>query len=178
MLAFTTKDTGLANVMLKSLGLEQINFLTVKGWWLFIYIFSSVWKDMGWAAIIYLSALSSIDTALYEAAAVDGAGRFKSMWHVTLPGIKSTIVIILILNIGKIMSIGFEQPYLLGNPLVNDISSVISTYVYEMGLVKARYSFTTAVGLFQSLVNFMLLLSADYLAKLLGEEGIFGGGTK
>lgn len=178
ILAFTTKDTGLVNVMLKSFGVEQINFLTVKSWWLIVYIASSVWKDLGWAAIIYLSALSAIDTELYNAAAIDGAGRFKSMWHVTLPGIRSTIVIILILNIGKIMSIGFEQPYLLGNALVNDISSVLSTYVYEMGLVKARYSFTTAVGLFQSLVNFLLLLSADYLAKLLGEEGIFGGKVK
>jgi putative aldouronate transport system permease protein len=175
ILTLTTKDSGLINAFLKSIGQEQINFLGDKGWWLFTYIFSGVWKEVGWSAIIYLSALSAIDPALYEAAAIDGAGRFKSMIHVTLPGIKGTIIIILILNIGRMMSIGFDQPYLLGNALVSDISKVLSTYVFEMGLERAQYSFTTAVGLFQSVVNFILLLGADYLAKLLGEDGIFGG---
>jgi len=175
ILTFVSKETGLINILLKSVGINEVNFLQENGWWLFIYIFSSVWKELGWSAIIYLSALSSIDPSLYEAASIDGAGRFNNMWHVTLPGIKGTIIIILILNIGKVMTIGFDQPYMLGNPKVTEISTVLSTYVYDMGLVRSRFSFTTAVGLFQSLVNFILLIGADWLAKAMGEEGIFGG---
>jgi putative aldouronate transport system permease protein len=122
-----------------------------------------------------MSALTSIDPGLYEAAAIDGAGRWKSMIHITLPGIRSTIVILLILNVGRIMTIGFEKPYLLSNASVSDIGSVLSTYVYTLGIQNAQYSFTTAVGLFQSVVNFGLLIGADRAAKMLGEEGLFGG---
>ena len=108
IVAVTSKNTGIVNILLASLGLEQQNFLTEKGWWLFIYVVSGIWKETGWQAILYLSALSGVDQQLYEAAAIDGAGRFKRLWHITLPGIRSTIVVILILEIGKIMTIGFE----------------------------------------------------------------------
>ncbi|MCL6591406.1 MAG: ABC transporter permease subunit [Firmicutes bacterium] len=178
ILAFVTPQTGLINLLLKSLGLQEINFLFHKGWWLFIYVFSFVWKEMGWSAIIYLAALSAIDPQLYEAAAIDGAGRFKCMWHITLPGIKNTIIIMLILNIGKMMTIGFDQPFNLQNVMVSDVATVLSTYIYDMGLIRARFSFTAAVGLFQSVINFGLLLGADRFAKMMGEEGIFGGGRQ
>lgn len=173
IVALTAKNTGVINVLLKSMGLEQQNFLTHKGWWLFIYVFSGVWKETGWQAILYLSALAGIDQELYEAAAIDGAGRFQRMWHVTLPGIKSTIVTILILQMGKIMTIGFEKPFLLGNSMVSDMSTVLSTYIYTMGITKAQFSMTTAAGLFQSVINFALVMASDKIAKLLGEEGLF-----
>jgi putative aldouronate transport system permease protein len=178
ILAFLTPQTGLMNIFLKNLGIREINFLYDKGWWVFIYVSSGIWKEMGWSAIIYLAALTSIDPQLYEAAAIDGAGRFQSMFHVTLPGIKNTMVIMLLLNIGKLMSIGFDQPYMLSNMMVTDISTVLSTYIYDMGLVRAQFSFTAAVGLFQSVINFGLLLGADWFAKLLGEEGLFGGNKR
>jgi len=175
LLALTSKNTGVFNVLLQNAGKEQISFLTSKGWWLIVYVVSSIWKETGWQAILFLNALTSIDPGLYEAAAIDGASRWKSLIHITLPGIKSTIVILLILNIGKIMTIGFEKPYLMSNSSVSDIGSVLSTYVYELGIKNAQYSMTTAVGLFQSIINFMLLLGADWVAKKLGEEGLFGG---
>lgn len=176
LLAFLYRETGLVNVLLKSVGLPEINFLAHKGWWHVVYIGSGIWKELGWSAIIYLSAMTAIDPQLYEAASIDGAGRFKLMWHVTLPGIRDTVIVMLLLNIGRMMSIGFDQPYMLGNPMVSEISTVISTYVYEMGLVRARFSYTAAVGLFQSVINLALLLIADRFARLLGEQGLFGGG--
>jgi putative aldouronate transport system permease protein len=175
ILALTAKNTGIFNVLLRMAGREEISFLTSRGWWLNIFITSSIWKETGWQAILYMSALTAIDPGLYEAAAIDGAGRWKSMIHITLPGIRSTIVILLVLNVGRIMTIGFEKPYLLSNASVSDIGSVLSTYVYTLGIQNAQYSFTTAVGLFQSVVNFGLLVGADRAAKLLGEEGLFGG---
>lgn len=173
ILALTAKNTGVFNVLLAAAGKDQVNFLTNHLWWLGIYVGSSMWKEAGWQAILYMSALTAIDPGLYEAAAIDGAGRWKSLVHITLPALRSTIVILLILNIGRIMTIGFEKPYLLSNASVSDIGSVLSTYVYTMGIMNARYSFTTAVGLFQSVVNFTLLIGADRAAKALGEEGLF-----
>ncbi|WP_132779445.1 ABC transporter permease subunit [Treponema sp. J25] len=173
ILSFTAKETGLINVFLRKIGAKEIAFLGNEFWWTVVYILSGIWKDMGWAAIIYLAALSTIDPALYEAASIDGANRLHKMWYITLPGIKGTIVVILILQIGKIMTIGFEQPYLLGNALVARVSTVLSTFIYERGLLQAQFSFTTAVGLIQSIVNFVFLLGADYVARFLGEKGIF-----
>lgn len=174
VLLFTVKGTGLVNNLLKIMGFNEINFLYDRGWWTLIYFISFIWKEMGWAAIIYLSALTSINPELYESAAMDGAGRFRCMWSITLPCIKDTIVIMFLLNIGKMMTIGFDQPYMLSNVMVSDISTVLSTYIYDMGLVRARFSFTTAVGMFQAVINFSLLLLADWLAKALGSEGLFG----
>lgn len=175
LVTFVSPDTGLFNIVFKHLGLHQVDFLLHKSSWLATYILTSIWKNVGWGTILYIAALTSIDTSLYEAASIDGCGRFKSMLHVTLPGIKSTIVILLIMDIGKMMNIGFEQPYLMGNAMVSDISNVLSTYIYDNGLVKAQFSFTTAVGLFQSVVNFILLMSADFIARAMGEDGLFGG---
>jgi len=175
LLAFLSKDTGLFNVALTHMGMQQVDFLTNQGWWLASYVISGIWKEVGWATILYISAMSSIDPSLYEAASMDGAGRFRCMWNITLPGIKSTIVIILILNIGKLMSIGFEQPYLMGNSMVNNVSNVLSTYIYDTGILKSQFSFTAAVGLFQSVINFALLMIADFLSIKLVGEGLFGG---
>ena len=178
ILALTARNTGLFNSLMEHFGKEQINFLTNHKWWLTIFVGSSIWKETGWQAILYMSALTAIDPGLYEAAAIDGAGRWKSMLHITLPGIKSTIVILLILNVGRMMTIGFEKPYLLNNASVNEIGSVLSTYVYIMGIQRAQYSFTTAVGLFQSVINFALLIGADRIAKIFGEEGLFARKAK
>lgn len=134
---------------------------------------SSLWVSLGWDSILYIAAINNIDTTLYEAATVDGAGRFRCMWHVTLPGIRSTIVMLLILRIGAIMSNGFEQIFLLYSPMVYEVGDVLETYVYRIGMVDARYDFSTAVGLFKSVVNFVLIVIANYVAKRAGEGGVF-----
>ena len=126
----------------------------------------------GYGMIVYLAAMAGINVELYDAAYIDGAGRWKRIWHVTLPQIRPTIVTMTIMNVGKILSIGFERPYLMGNVLVQDVSSVISTYVYSVGLQAGRYDFATAIGLFQSVVALIMVLAANWTARKLGEEGI------
>jgi putative aldouronate transport system permease protein len=166
-------QTGLINVLLKNIGIGPIEFLSKKGNWLLVYIGSGVWQSAGWNAIIYLAAIAGINPELYEAATVDGAGRLRRIWHVTLPCIKSTIIILLILNIGRITQIGFDRPYAMGNYFVTDISDVISTFVYRVGLRSGRFSTATAVGFFQSVVGMVFLLTANYIAEKFGEQGIW-----
>jgi len=168
-------DTGLFNLLLGRLGLGQTGFLTQPSWWLAVYVGSSVWKDVGWGAILYLSALTAIDPQLYEACSMDGAGRFKQTLHVTLPGISATICILLILRVGHMLTTGFEAPFLMGNGMVSNVSRVLAVYIYEVGVVGARYSYTTAAGVFLSLGNLILLLLADWGTKRLGGTGFFGG---
>ena len=129
-------------------------------------------KEIGWGTIIYLAALTGVDESLYEAAYLDGASRFQRLIYITLPSIKSVIVTMLILSLSKMMSIGLDAPLLLGNNKVMGVSEVISTYTYRIGIEKALYSESTAIGLFQSVVNIIILLGADRFAKLIGEEGI------
>lgn len=169
---FATSD-GVINNILRSLGQEPVPFLTEKGNWLIVYIFTGVWHNVGWNTIIYLAALTAINNELYEAAYVDGANRFKRMWHITLPGIKPTIVVLLILALGKIPEIGFERPFMIGNILVKEYSDVLSTFVYRVGLQSGQYSIATAVGLFQSVVGLVFLTVSNFIAKALGEEGIW-----
>lgn len=164
--------SGTVNILLKGLGLHTIPFLTEPGHWLATYVAISVWQSMGWGTILYLSSIAGISEELYEAATVDGAGRWQKMRYVTLPSLRPTIVMLLILNLGRIMSISFEQPYTLGNPMVYSISNVISTYVYDVGLKALRYNVATAVGLFQSVVGFVLVLISDRAAKRLGDSGL------
>lgn len=175
LLMFVSKDTGLFNTLLQRLGIEQVQFLFNHGWWYTFYLGSGIWKEMGFASIMYLAAFSSINPELYEAAEIDGAGRLRKTWHITLPGIRSTIVILLLLNIGNMMNIGFDQPYLYGNPMVTDIADVLSTYIYRNGIQNCQFSFTTAVGLFQSVINFILLIIANSIAVRFGDGGLFGG---
>ncbi|OAS18015.1 ABC transporter permease [Paenibacillus oryzisoli] len=169
---FATKG-GLVNNMLSSVGIPAIPFLTDKINWVLVYLGTGVWQSAGWGTIIYLAALTGINKELYEAVEVDGAGRWKKMWHITLPGIRSTIVVLLIVQIGHIMTIGFERPFVMGNSLVKDYAEVISTYVYKVGLQSAQFSLATAIGLFQALIGLVFVVSANMIAKRFGEEGLW-----
>lgn len=164
---------GLINTLILKLGGTPISFMSEPDWFYPIYTISGIWQHMGWDSIIYLAALSSIDPALYEAATVDGAGRFRRMWHITLPGIASTISILLILRIGSIMSVGYEKIILLYSPATYETADTISTYVYRRGLQDGKYSFASAVGLMNSVVNFILLIASDRISKKLGQSGLF-----
>ncbi len=165
--------TGLVNIALNRLGFDSIPFLTDSTHWVWTYVLLGVWKSAGWNTIIYLAALTSINPELYEAASIDGAGRFRQMWHITLPGLRPTIITLLILSLGRILSSQFDRPYALGNALVNDVSNVIATFVYTNGIRGLQFSLTTAVGLFQSVVCVIFLVAADSLAKRFGERGIW-----
>ncbi|MBO7334993.1 MAG: sugar ABC transporter permease [Lachnospiraceae bacterium] len=169
---FATSD-GLVNNIITRLGGEEFSFLSVPSHWVGTYIGAGVWQSFGWGSIIYLAAIAGINTELYEAASVDGAGRFKKMWHITLPGIKPTIVVLLIMNLGYIMGGGFERPWAMKNNLVIEASEVISTFVYKNGIQQLKISLTTAVGLFQSVVGLFFLLTANTISRKLGERGIW-----
>ncbi|MFC3839877.1 MULTISPECIES: ABC transporter permease [Paenibacillus] len=166
-------NTGLVNILLKSSGMKAIPFLTEPIYWVITYVGSGVWQNAGWGTIIYLAALAGINKELYEAAEVDGAGRLRKIWNITLPGIKPTIMILLIINIGHMASIGFERPFVLGNPLVTDVSDVISTFVYKVGVQSARFTIATAIGLFQAVVGLVFLLSSNYISKKVTDQGIW-----
>lgn len=163
---------GLINIALVKLGFKAIPFLNEPAYWVITYVFLGIWQSVGWNTIIYLAAIAGINPELYEAAAIDGAGRLRRMWHVTLPGIRSTIVVLLILALGRILGSEFDRPYSLGNALVNQVSNVISTFVYINGIRGLQFSLTTAVGLFQSIVCVGFLFVADFFAKKFGERGI------
>jgi putative aldouronate transport system permease protein len=169
---FATND-GLVNQLINFFGGESISFLGVSKNWVRTYVGAGVWQNFGWGSIIYLASIASINTELYEAASVDGAGRFKKMWHITLPGIKPTIVVLLIMNLGYIMGGGFERPFAMKNNLVMDAAEVISTFVYKVGIQQLKIPLTTAVGLFQSVVGLFFLLSANTISRKLGERGIW-----
>ncbi|WP_441909016.1 ABC transporter permease [Paenibacillus sp. MCAF9] len=166
-------NNGIVNNLLKSLGMKVIPFLTEPVYWVLTYLGIGIWQSAGWGTIIYLAALTGINKDLYEAADVDGASRMRKIWHITLPGIKPTIIILLIINIGHMASIGFDRPFVLSNPLVTDVSEVISTYVYKIGIQSARYTIATAIGLFQAVVGLIFLLSADYISRKVNDQGIW-----
>jgi len=167
-------STGVINVFLtENLGLPAIDFLMDKGNWVATYIAFGVWKEMGWGTIIYLAAITSINPELYEAAEVDGAGRWRKLWHITLPGIRPTIVILLIMNIGRILGIELDRPWTMMNSIVREVADVISTLVYRVGIQSFQYSLTAAIGLFQSAICVIFLVGANTLAKKFGERGIW-----
>jgi len=170
---FLSPSTGVVNTLLKSMGNEPINFLANKSYFRSIIVMSDLWRAMGWNTVIYLAALSGIDPSLYESAKIDGAGRFQQITKITLPSIKSTIIVLLLLKVGNIMNNGFEQIFMLYNPMVYEVGDVFETYVYRLGLVEARYDFSTAVGLFKSIIAFIMLVIANTLARKFGERGIF-----
>jgi len=173
IMLFLAPRLGFVNVALGHLGLEPMNFLGNPGMFSSIYVWSEIWQTAGYSAVIYLAALSAVDPTLYEAAKVDGASRFQKIWNVDLPGILPTITIILILNVGNVMAIGFEKIYLLQNNLNISSSEIIATYVYRIGLLNANYSFATAVGLFNSIINLILLFSVNALAKRFSNSSIW-----
>jgi putative aldouronate transport system permease protein len=166
-------NTGSVNEFIKSLGGQPIPFLQDEFMWILTYTGAGVWHYAGWGTILYLAALTSINKELYEAADVDGASRLRKMWHITLPGIKPTIIVLFILQIGHMADIGFEQPYALQNGYVMDVAQVISTYVYTVGIQSAQFSLATAVGLFQSVIGLILLLTAELLSRKINNQGIF-----
>lgn len=163
---------GLINNLIRVLGGEPVYFMSNKAWWVVIYQLSGIWKDVGWGTIIFLAALSAINPDLYNAAKIDGAGRWQRMRHITLPGIMTTIIVFMLLTLGSVISIGFDRPFLLGNAMVMDVSDVISTYVYRVGLLNIDYSYAAAVGLFQSVVNLIFLLMSNWLSVKVKGEGI------
>lgn len=166
-------NTGVINKLLEMLGLEAVNFMGRPDLFKSIYVWTGIWQGMGWSSIIYIAALSGVDYQLHEAAIVDGASKLKRIWHVDLPSIKPTIVMLLILQIGSLMGVGFEKIFLLQNALNFSSSDVISTYVYRVGLVNSDYGYSTAVGLFNAVINMLLLIAANQGAKKLTNESLF-----
>lgn len=169
---FTSVD-GLINDIIAALGGERIPFLMKPEYFRLIYVASGIWQEFGFQSIIYLAAITNIDPQLYEAARIDGANRWQQLKHITLPGILPTIVILFILRIGNIMNVGYEKIILLYNPATYETADVISTFVFRRGLIEFDYSFATAVGLFNSVVNFVVLIIANEIAKRLQETSLW-----
>jgi putative aldouronate transport system permease protein len=164
---------GVVNSIIKSFGGEPVFFLGTAKYFRGIAIISHIWKNAGWDTIIYLAAITTIDPELYQAALIDGASRVRRIWHITLPGIKTTIIILLLLSIGNIMNNGFEQIFILQNGSNLAVSEVFETYTYRLGIINGRFSFAITVGLFGSVTGFFLLTVSNAIAKLMGERGIF-----
>ncbi|MEG0014587.1 MAG: ABC transporter permease subunit [Cellulosilyticaceae bacterium] len=170
---FLSPNTGFINNILEFFGQEPIAFLTEPSWFKAIYVTSGVWQNAGWSSIIYIAALSGIDPEIHEAAKIDGAGKLQRIRHINLPGIVPTMVILLILNVGGIMNVGFEKIFLMQNDLNLEVSDVITTYSYKMGIQGAQYSFSAAIGLFNSVINFILLIVVNKFAKKLTENSLW-----
>ncbi|MEF9960071.1 MAG: ABC transporter permease subunit [Niameybacter sp.] len=170
---FFSVNGGLVNEIIKLFGGEPTLFMGEVKYFRHMYVWSGIWQSMGWSAVIYLAALSGVSPELHEAATVDGATKLKRIWHIDLPTILPTIVTLLILNCGSVMSMGFEKAFLMQNPLNAEQSEIIATYVYKMGLINAEYGFSTAVGLFNSVINCILLISVNKVSKKIGQDGLW-----
>ena len=170
---FMSQETGLINVLIKSLGFEPIPFLTSARWFKTIFVFSGIWQSVGWGSIIYMATLTGIDPQTVEAAIVDGATKLQRIWHISIPGIMPTATILLILKVGRIMGVGFEKVFLLQNPLNQSSSDVISTFVYRVGLVGADYSFAVSVGLFNSVINCIMLVTVNAISRRVSETSLW-----
>jgi putative aldouronate transport system permease protein len=166
VLQLTSVD-GTVNQIVTGLGGDAIPFMQEPGWFRSIYISSEAWQTVGWGTILYLAALTTVDDQLYEAARIDGANRWKQTWHITLPGIRPTMMVLLILNIGSFMAVGFEKVLLLQNPLIYSTADVISTYLYRVGITSAQFSYAAAIGLFESVIGLILVLSANFASRRL-----------
>lgn len=168
-----TMDGGIINDIIEYFGFQKINFLLAPEWFRPTYILQVIWREAGWGTIIYLAAIASIDPGLYEAARMDGAGRIRQMWHITLPAIRSVIVVLLILKIGDVLELGFEHVYLLLNSMNRNVAEIIDTYVYTAGLKQGQFSYSTAIGLFKSFIGLALVMIVNRIAKKMGEEGVY-----
>lgn len=168
---FATK-AGIINLVIAKVGLGPFPFLADKYYWLVTYVSIGIWQSVGWGSIIYLAAMTGINKELYDAADVDGASRLRRIWHITIPGISSTIIVLLILKIGDMVDIGFDRPFIIGNVIVRDFSDVLSTFIYRIGLQTGQFSNATAVGLFQAVVGLLFILTANYIAKKTTGDGI------
>ena len=161
----TLSIDGVVNQGLRALGRDPVPFLQQADWFRTIYVSSEMWQTVGWGTILYLAALTTIDHDLYEAARIDGANRWRQTWHVTLPGIRPTMVVLLILNLGTFLAVGFEKILLLYNPLTFPTADVISTYLYRVGVVSGSFSYAAAIGLFEALIGVTLILSANAISR-------------
>jgi putative aldouronate transport system permease protein len=169
---FTIKD-GIVNEMIQSLGLEKIHFLDSADWFRAMVTLEVIWKETGWGTIIFMAALAGVNPQLYEAARMDGANRWRQLYHITIPSIRSTIIILLILRLGSFLDNGFEQIFLMLNALNREVGEVFDTYVYSVGIQGGQFSFSAAVGMFKAVVGLVLVLITNRLAKRFGEEGIY-----
>ena len=167
------QSDGIITDLVVALGGERVNLLASKNWFYPIYIISNIWQNIGWDSIIYLAALAGIDQEQYEAARVDGAGRIRQIISVTLPGLMPTITILFILKMGNILNVGFEKILILYSPTTYEVADVISTYVYRIGILDANFSYSTAIGLFNSVVNIIFLLLTNALSKKMNNSGLF-----
>jgi putative aldouronate transport system permease protein len=170
---FLSQGEGILNKILVELGMDKIDFLTNKNYFWAILTIQSIWKEAGWGTVIFLAAIAGIDPQLYEASTMDGAGKLRQMWHITLPGIRSVVIVLLILRIGHMMDVGFEQVFLMMNGAVSEVADVFDTYVYRLGVKQGQFSFSTAVGLFKSVIGLLLVVGANQLAKKFGEDGVY-----
>ncbi|EWS80381.1 ABC transporter permease [Brachybacterium phenoliresistens] len=168
-----TTDGGAINELIAALGGKPIGFLTDPDWLRPMYVFQHIWRTAGWGTIVYLAALTAVDPNLYEAAEIDGANRWKQTWHITLPAIRATIIVLFILSIGDFLELGFEHMFLLLNSMNREVGEIFDTYVYTAGIQNGQLSYATAVGLFKGLVGLILVMMANSLAKKLGEEGVY-----
>lgn len=170
---FLSPRIGMVNNMLDFIGMKRINFMVESSWFRTIFVSSDIWQHLGWGTIIYLAALSTVDPQQYEAARIDGANRWKQTLHITLPGIAPAIIVILILDIGKILEIGFEKVYLLATPVVYSTADIISTYVYRVGLAEGRYSYATAIDVFTGIISFIFILSANWVSRRISGNSLW-----
>ena len=168
-----TRTSGPINNLLYALGFDRIIFMSEPGWFRTIFVTSRVWATAGWGTILYLAALTTIDPTLYEAAKVDGANRWRQLWHITLPGIRPTIITLLILNVGWVLGVNFEQVLLMQNPVTFATSDIVSTYLFRLGIQSAQFSYAAAIGLFQSFIGMTLLVITNIIAKRLTDEGLW-----
>lgn len=168
-----TMDGGIINELLVFFGFQKVNFLLSPEWFRPMYIIQVIWREAGWGTIIYLAAMAAVDPQLYEAARMDGAGRMRQVWHITLPAIRSVIIVLLILKIGDILELGFEHVYLLLNSMNRNVAEIIDTYVYTAALKQGQYSYSTAIGFFKSFIGLIMVIMANKLARKMGEEGVY-----
>ncbi|MFD2115763.1 ABC transporter permease [Paenibacillus yanchengensis] len=173
LVTFLSPTSGVINHILALFGIEPVSFMTEASWFKTLFVSSSIWQNAGWSSIIYIAALTNIDPQMHEAAMIDGAGRMKRIWHINIPGIMPTMIILFVLNIGSLMNVGFEKIFLMQNDLNMEASDVFATYVYRSGVLGAQYSFASAVGLFNSLVNVVLLFTVNRAAKRISGSGLF-----
>lgn len=173
MVSFLSPSTGIINHIIKLFGGEPVYFITRPEYFKPLYVISDIWKNTGWNSIIFLSALANVDVNLYEAAKIDGANRWQQLLNITLPSIIPTSIIILILNCGKLMNVGFEKVFLMQTDLTLGVSEVISTYVYKQGILSTQFSYSTAIGFFNSVINFVLLVVVNYIAKKVSDVSLW-----
>jgi putative aldouronate transport system permease protein len=173
LLAFLSPGRGLINQWIKDAGGQPIPFLTDPSWFVGVVVVSNIWKEVGWGAIIYLAALAGVSPEQYEAASIDGASRWQQIWHISLPGIRSVIVLLLILRLGYMLDAGFDQIYILYNPQVYESADIIDTWVFRNGIQDFRISLATAASMFQSVFGLVLLLTANKLARRHADQGIW-----